>query len=72
MPTKVNILAPFRRDLRRLAKKYPAVLTEFETLAQQLKADARPAIKFHELIGIFIKFGWQIPLQTVVKVVVSA
>ena len=45
MPTRVNIPAPFQRDLRRLAKKYPAVLTEFETLAQQLKADARPGDK---------------------------
>jgi mRNA-degrading endonuclease RelE of RelBE toxin-antitoxin system len=45
MPTKVNVPAPFLRELRRLAKKYPAVLKQFETLAEQLKADERPGDK---------------------------
>lgn len=38
MPTKVNVPAPFVRELRRLAKKYPAVV-------KQLKADERPGDK---------------------------
>lgn len=45
MPTKVNVPAPFLRELRRLAKKYPAVLKQFEKLAEQLKADERPGDK---------------------------
>lgn len=45
MPTKVNVPAPFLRELRRLAKKYPAVLQQFEKLAEQLKDDERPGDK---------------------------
>ena len=45
MPTKVNVPAPFLRELRRLAKKYPAVVGQFEKLAQQLKNDERPGDK---------------------------
>ena len=42
MPTKVNVPAPFLRQLRRLAKKYPKVLRQFDGLAQQLKLGERP------------------------------
>lgn len=45
MPTKVNVPAPFVRELRRLAKKYPAVVKQHEELVQQLKADERPGDK---------------------------
>ena len=45
MPTKVDVPAPFLKKLRKLAKKYPAVLKEFEALAQQLKGDQRPGDK---------------------------
>jgi mRNA-degrading endonuclease RelE of RelBE toxin-antitoxin system len=45
MPTKVNVPAPFVRDLQRLAKKYPAVVKTVEALAEQLKNDERPGDK---------------------------
>lgn len=45
MPTRVDVTPPFLRDLRRLAKKYPAVLKQFENLLEQLKADQRPGDK---------------------------
>ena len=41
MPTKVNIPSAFARQLRKLAKKYPAVVKEFEGLSEQLQADER-------------------------------
>lgn len=41
MPTKVNLAPLFIKDLKRLAKKYPAVLKQFEDLLNQLKADER-------------------------------
>jgi mRNA-degrading endonuclease RelE of RelBE toxin-antitoxin system len=45
MPTKVDVPEPFLKKLRKLARKYPAVLREFEALAQQLKEDQRPGDK---------------------------
>lgn len=45
MTTTVNIPEPFLKELRRLARKYPAVLKEFDSLATQLKADDRPGDK---------------------------
>jgi mRNA-degrading endonuclease RelE of RelBE toxin-antitoxin system len=45
MPTNVDIPPLFLKDLRRLAKKYPAVLKQFENLLNQLKADERPGDK---------------------------
>jgi mRNA-degrading endonuclease RelE of RelBE toxin-antitoxin system len=45
MPTKVDVPDPFLKKLRKLARKYPAVLREFEALAQQLKEDQRPGDK---------------------------
>ena len=45
MPTKVDISPIFVKDLKRLAKKYPAVLKQFENLLNQLKADERPGDK---------------------------
>ena len=45
MPTKVEVPPVFLNDLRRLAKKYPGVLKQFEILLNQLKADERPGDK---------------------------
>lgn len=45
MPTKVDISLTFVKDLKRLAKKYPTVLKQFENLLNQLKADERPGDK---------------------------
>lgn len=45
MPTKVNVAPAFLKDVRRLAKKYPAVLKQFESLSEQLKSDERPGDK---------------------------
>jgi mRNA-degrading endonuclease RelE of RelBE toxin-antitoxin system len=42
MPTKVDVPAPFLKALKNLARKYPAVLKEFEALTTQLKNDERP------------------------------
>ena len=45
MPTKVDLSPVFVKDLKRLAKKYPAVVKQVETLLTQLKADERPGDK---------------------------
>jgi len=45
MPTKVRVPKPFLNELRRLARKYPAVVREFDGFAEQLKNDERPGDK---------------------------
>jgi len=45
MPTKIELPRLFLRELRNLAKKYPAVLKQFERLSDQLKNDERPGDK---------------------------
>lgn len=45
MPTQVETTPPFRKALRRLARKYPAVVRQFEKLLAQLKNDERPGDK---------------------------
>lgn len=45
MPTKVDVPAPFLKELKRLARKYPSVLKAFEKLALSLKDDERPGDK---------------------------
>jgi mRNA-degrading endonuclease RelE of RelBE toxin-antitoxin system len=45
MPTKVRVPKPFLRDLRKLARKYPIVVREFDAFAEQLRNDERPGDK---------------------------
>lgn len=45
MPTKVKVPSPFLRELKKLAKKYPSLLKQFETLTEHLRADERPGDK---------------------------
>jgi mRNA-degrading endonuclease RelE of RelBE toxin-antitoxin system len=45
MPSKVIFPAPFKKDLRKLSRKYPAVLDELERLSLELQADERPGDK---------------------------
>ncbi len=45
MTTKVETTTPFRKDLRQLAKKYPAVVRQYEKLLDQLESDERPGDK---------------------------
>ncbi len=45
MATRVEVPPPFKKDLKRLARKYPAVLDEVEDLVTRLEADERPGDK---------------------------
>jgi mRNA-degrading endonuclease RelE of RelBE toxin-antitoxin system len=45
MPTEIIVPAHFLKKLKKLAKKYPSVLKEFEKLSLQLKNDQRPGDK---------------------------
>ena len=45
MTTKIIFPPPFKKDLRKLSRKYPAVLDELEKLSLELQADERPGDK---------------------------
>jgi mRNA-degrading endonuclease RelE of RelBE toxin-antitoxin system len=45
MPTKVDVPDHFLKKLKNLARRYPSVLREFESLSIQLKNDERPGDK---------------------------
>ena len=45
MPTTVNLLHKFRRRLKRLKRKYPAVTQEVSRLVTELENDLRPGVK---------------------------
>ena len=45
MPTTVNLLHKFRRRLKRLRRKYPAVTQEVDKLLTALERDRRPGEK---------------------------
>lgn len=45
MPTKVIFPPRFKKDLRKLSRKYPVVLDELEKLSFQIQADERPGDK---------------------------
>jgi mRNA-degrading endonuclease RelE of RelBE toxin-antitoxin system len=42
MPTKIKNAPQYLRDLRKLARKYPAIIQASEDLANRLKNDERP------------------------------
>jgi mRNA-degrading endonuclease RelE of RelBE toxin-antitoxin system len=42
MPTTVKSYAPFQKELRRLARKYPKVAESVNALSAELKNDERP------------------------------
>jgi len=42
MPTRVRTPILFNKNLKRLARKYPKVLSVVEALVEELKNDARP------------------------------
>lgn len=45
MPAAVNLLQKFRRRLKRLRRKYPAVTVEVSKLVTELENDKRPGFK---------------------------
>jgi mRNA-degrading endonuclease RelE of RelBE toxin-antitoxin system len=45
MPTSIRIAAQFEKPLKRLSRKYPALLKEIGQLINQLKQDERPGDK---------------------------
>jgi len=45
MPATVNLLSKFRRRLKRLRRKYPAVTQEVSKLVTELEDDQRPGVK---------------------------
>ena len=45
MPAAVNLLQKFRRRLKRLRRKYPAVTVEVSKLVTELENDKRPGVK---------------------------
>lgn len=42
MPTRIRNAPQYLRDLRKLTKKYPAIIQESENLANRLRNDERP------------------------------
>ena len=49
MPTTVSLLPEFRRDLKQLKRKYPAVTAEVQKLVSRLENDERPGDKMPNL-----------------------
>ena len=49
MPTKVDIPEPFRKELKRLARKFPKVIDSVESLIENLEDDQRPGDKIPEV-----------------------
>lgn len=59
MPTKVNIPPQFQKYLKRLSRKYPAVIGEVRQLVNQLEEDKRPGDKItrvgHDVYKVRLK-----------------
>ncbi len=49
MATKVSLPEPFKRDLKKLARKYPKVIDSVDTLIGTLESDERPGDKIPQV-----------------------
>jgi mRNA-degrading endonuclease RelE of RelBE toxin-antitoxin system len=63
MPTKIIFPPRFKKDVRKLSRKYPAILDELETLSLELQADERPGDKIPNIGFDVYKVRLKIPLQ---------
>jgi mRNA-degrading endonuclease RelE of RelBE toxin-antitoxin system len=59
----------FKRQLKRLSRKYRHIRSDIQPFIEQMKPGKHPVIRFRARATPFIKFDWRIPMCNEAKVV---